>query len=162
MMSGPELPSKISSSEEALACIMNLIKRLDDKCLRLDKPTSRKIFASSDLATDLSSGLFYGVAIAPGFRGPSNHDPHISRLRTQTRFFTPLSCDLEPDITKPNPRKIFASSEMAPDPSSGLDSGLVIAQGFCGPSNHQWDQTMLQNSKLQIQPQAVPVSHQFQ
>ena len=48
----------------------------------LIKPTSRKIFASSDLATDLSSGLDYGVALVPGFRGPSNHDPHISRLRT--------------------------------------------------------------------------------
>ena len=98
------------------------------------------------------------MEIAPGFRGPSNHDPHISRLRTQTWFCTPLSCDLEPDITKPTPRNIFASSEMAPDPSSGLDSGLVINQGFCGPSNHQRDQTTIQNSKLQMQPQAVPVS----
>ena len=89
----------------------------------LTKLNSRKIFASSDLATDLSSGLDYGLAIAPVFHGPSNHDPHISRLRTQTRFFTPLSCDLEPDITKPTPRNIFASSDMDTDPSAGFNSG---------------------------------------
>ena len=161
MMSGPELPYKISSSEKILACLEKIIKGVDDLCLHLNKvrlhdnkvhyqlqtmirnfklqmqpqakpvsdffiltkPTSRNIFASSDLATDLSSGLDYGVAITPGFRGPSNHDPHISHLRTQTRFFTPLSCDLEPDITKPTPRKIFASSDMAPDPSASFNSG---------------------------------------
>ena len=179
MMSGPELPYKISSSEEALALLRKsseealalprkIINRIDDLskrfdnlcdnlCLHLDKvhhqnqtmlrnsklqiqpqavpvsnfsilikPTSRKIFASSDMATDLSSGLDYGVAIAPGFRGSSNHDPHISRLRTQTRFFTPLSCDIEPDTTKPNPRKIFASSDLAPD----LDPVQAIAPVF--------------------------------
>ena len=102
MMSGPELPYLISSSdealallrkssEEALALLRKITKRIDDfckrfdnlcdnLCFRLDKPTSRKIFASSDLATDLSSRLDYGVSIAPGFRGPSNHYPHISRL----------------------------------------------------------------------------------
>ena len=61
--------------------------------------------------------------------------------------------------TKPTSRKTVASSDLAPDPSYDLDSGGVIARGFCGPSNHQRDQTMLQNFKLQIQPQAVPVSH---
>ena len=70
----------------------------------LTKPTSRNIFGSSDLTTDLSAGLDSGRAIAQGFHGPSNHDPHISRLQTQTRFFTPLICDLEPEITKPTPR----------------------------------------------------------
>ena len=168
MMSVPELPYIISTSEEALALLRKITKRVDDLCKRFDnlcenlclhldkvhqqnqtmlqnfrlqmqpqavpvsdfsiliKPTSRKIFASSDLATDLSSGLDYGVAIAPGFRGPSNHDPHISRLRTQTWFFTPLSCDLEPDITKPTPRKIFASSDLNPD----LDPVQAIAPVF--------------------------------
>ena len=61
-------------------------------------------------------------------------------------------------LTKPISRKKVASSDMASDPSSGLDYGVVIAQGFCGPPNHQPDQTMLQNSKLQMQPQAVHVS----
>ena len=93
----------------------------DNFCLHL-----HNIFASSDLATDLSSGLDYGVTITPGFHGPPNHDPHISRIQTQTRFFTPLSCDLEPDITKPTPRKIFASSDMDPD----LDPVQAIAPVF--------------------------------
>ena len=73
------------------------------------------------------------VAIATGFRGPSNHDPHISRLQTQTRLFTPLSCDIEPEITKPIPRKIFASSDLATDPSDSIGSRGVIAQGLRGP-----------------------------
>ena len=42
------------------------------------------------------------------------------------RFFTPLSCDLEPEITKPTPRKIFASSDLAPD----LDPVQAIAPVF--------------------------------
>ena len=62
-------------------------------------------------------------------------------------------------LTKPTSRKTVSSSDLAPDPSSHIDSGEVIARGFRGPSNHQRDQTMLQNFKLQIQPQAVPVSH---
>ena len=86
MMSVPELPYKISFSEEALALLRKITKRVDDLCKRFDNLCDNlclhldKIFASSDLATDLSSGLDYGVAIAPGFRGPSNHYPHISRL----------------------------------------------------------------------------------
>ena len=39
----------------------------------------------------------------------------------------------EPDITKTTPRKIFASSDLATDPSAGLNYGGLIAQGFCGP-----------------------------
>ena len=45
----------------------------------------------------------------------------------------PLSFDLEPNITKPTSRKIVVSSDLGPDPSAGLDSGGVIAQGFRGP-----------------------------
>ena len=33
-------------------------------------------------------------------------------------------------LTKPTSRKTVASSDLDPDPSSGLDSGGVIAQGF--------------------------------
>ena len=33
-------------------------------------------------------------------------------------------------LTNPTSRKTVASSDMAPDPSFGLDSGGVIAQGF--------------------------------
>ena len=49
------------------------------------------------------------------------------------RLFTPLICDLEPDITKPTSRKIFVSYDLSPDTSSGLDSEGVIDQGFRGP-----------------------------
>ena len=95
MMAGPELPHKISSSEESLACLRRITDDLRELRLSLNKPTSNK----------------------PG-----------------------------------------ASSYLDPDPSSNIYSGGVIAQGFCGPSNHQWDQIMLRNFMLQIQPQAVPVS----
>ena len=102
----------------------------------LTKPTARKILASSYLATDPPSGLDSKGTIAQGFRVPSNNDPHISRLLKQTQLYTPLSCDIEPDITKPTPRKIFSSSDLATDTSAGLDSEGAIAQGFRGPSNH--------------------------
>ena len=99
----------------------------------LTKPTYRKIVTSFDLATDPSAGLDYGGGISQGFRGPSNHDPHISHLQIQTRFFTPLSCDLEPDITKTTPRKIVVSSDLASYPSTSIGSRGVMAQGFRGP-----------------------------
>ena len=63
MMSGPELPYIISSSEEALALLRKITKRLDYLILHLDKPTSRKIFASSGLAPDPSFGLDSGGLI---------------------------------------------------------------------------------------------------
>ena len=62
------------------------------------------------------------------------HDWKVHRsLRTQMRFFTPLSCDLEPDITKPNPRKIVVSSDLDLDTSTSFGSGGVTYQGFRGP-----------------------------
>ena len=129
MMSGPELPYKISSSEEILACLRKITKEVDDLRLHLNKvrlhdnkvhyqfqtmlrnfklhmqpqakpvsdfyiltkPTSRNIFASSDLATDLSAGLDYGGAIAQGFRGTSNHDPHIYHAFEHRRGSSHLS-----------------------------------------------------------------------
>ena len=33
------------------------------------------------------------------------------------KFFTPLQCDLEPEINKPTSRKIFVSYNLSPDPS---------------------------------------------
>ena len=175
MMSGPELPYKISSSEEATACLRKMTKicldlkeinqwntkivddlrnylrlglnkvqqryqeMLQDFKLQmqpqavpvsdssiLTKPTSRKIVISSDLAPDSSAGLDYDGVISQGFRGTSNHDPHISRLWTQTRFFTHLSCDIEPDITKPTSRKIFVSSDLALDLSAPLYPHFII------------------------------------
>ena len=68
--------------------------------------------------------------ISQVFSETSNIDPHTSRLRTQTRFFTPLSCDLEPIITMPNPKKIVVSTDLAPDMPADLNSGRVIARVF--------------------------------
>ena len=107
--------------------------------ISLAKVTTEKIFVSTDLGTDLDPVQ----AIARVFSETSNHDPHTSHLRTQTRFFTPLSCDLETEITKPTSRKIVVSSDLGPDPSAGFDSKGLIDRGFRGPSNHQRDQTML-------------------
>ena len=119
-MSGPELPYEISSSKETTKIVDDLLLHLNEMQLHDNKPTSRNIVASSDLATYPSAGIDSGGAIAQGFRRPSNHEPHISRLQTQTRFFTHLSCDLETDITKPTPRKIVVSSDLAPDPPASL------------------------------------------
>ena len=87
--------------------------------LSLSKVTLHNIFVSSDLAPDLDP--FQGITQV--FSEPSNLYPQTSRLQTQTRFVTPLSCDLKPDITKPNSRKIVISDETKPsksDPSSFL------------------------------------------
>ena len=55
-------------------------------------------------------------------------------------------------LNKPTSKMTVASYDLAPDTSSGINYGGVIAQGFCGSSNHQWNQIMLRNFKLQIQP----------
>ena len=99
----------------------------------LTKPNYSKIFVLSDLAPDPSAGLDSGGVITRVFSETSNHDPHISRLKTQTRFITPPICDIETEITKPTYRKIFVSSDMGIDASAGFDSKGLIAQGFCGP-----------------------------
>ena len=96
---------------------------------------SREIVVSSDLAPDLDPVQ----AITPVFSETS-------------KFFTPLQCDLEPEINKPTSKKIDVSSNLSPDPSSdlasrkivissdldpdpsaGLDFTGVIAQGFSEP-----------------------------
>ena len=77
----------------------------------------------------------------------------ISRVFSKTsKFFTPLQCDLEPEIHKPTSRNIVVSynlypdpsadlasrnivvsSDLAPDPSAGLNFKGVTSQGFRGP-----------------------------
>ena len=164
MMSGPELPYKISSSEEALACLRNTTKIIydwrNDLWLDLNKPTSRNTVASSDLAPDLSAGLDFGGVIAQGFRGPSNHQRDQTMLQNAKLQMQPQSVPVSgfSILTKPTSRKTVTSYDLAPDPSASLNFGGVIAQGFCVPSNHQRYQTMFRNFKLQMQPQAVPVS----
>ena len=110
--------------------------------LSLSKVTSQKIFVSDDLNPDL-----YPVQA-------------IARVSCKTsKFFTPIQCDLEPEINKPTSRKIVVPYNLPPDPSTdlasrkivilsdldpdlsaGLDFKGVIAQGFCGPFilNSSW------------------------
>ena len=101
--------------------------------ISISNVNSRNIFVSADLAPDLSADIDHVQVISRVFREPSNIDPHISLLQTQTRFVISLSCDLEPDITKPTSRNILVSSDMAPDMSAGINYGRVIAQVFREP-----------------------------
>ena len=57
------------------------------------------------------------------FRKPSNLEPLTLRLYTQKGFVTPLSCNFEPDITKPISRKIVVAADLYPDMSAGLNFG---------------------------------------
>ena len=95
---------------------------LNELRLHLNKVTSQKIFISADLAPDFDPVQ----GIDRVFSESSNLDPHTSHLRNQTRFITPLSCDLETDIIKPTSRKIFVSDDLSPD----LAPVHVIARVF--------------------------------
>ena len=57
---------------------------------------------------------------------PSGIDPHASRLWTQKRFVTSLSCDLEPDIPIPTYQDIFILNGMTPELSAVIDPGWAI------------------------------------
>ena len=150
MMSGPELPSKISSHEEALACLRRMVDDLRELRLSLNNHTSKKTDASSDLAPDPSSSLDYEGVIAQGFCGPYNHQWDQTMLQNFKLQIQPQAVPVSDlsILTKPTSRNTVASSDMSPHPSSGINSVVVIAQGFCGPSSHQQDQTMLRNFKL--------------
>ena len=101
----------------------------------LTKPTSKKTVASSDMAPDPSSGLDYRGVIAQGFRGPSNHQQDQTMLKIFKLQMQPQAVPVSDVsiLTKPTSRKNVASSDLAPDPSAGLDSGGVIDHGFLGP-----------------------------
>ena len=84
-----------------------------------NKVTSQKIVLSAGIAPDIDHLQVINQVLSK----PSISNPQTSRLQTQTRFITPLSCDLELDITKPTSRKIVVSAETKPsksDPSSSL------------------------------------------
>ena len=106
--------------------------------LDLNKPTSRKTVSPSDLDPDPSAGLDSGGVISKGFRGPSNHQRDQTMLRKYKLQMKPQAVPVSDFsiLTKPNSRNIVASSDLATDPSAGLDYGGVIAQGFRGTSNH--------------------------
>ena len=61
------------------------------------KVNYHKILFSSDMGPDIDPIQ----AITIVFIEPPNHETHTSRLRNKTRFFTPLSCDIEPNISFP-------------------------------------------------------------
>ena len=80
MMSGRKLPHKISSSEEVLAFLRSItkicldLKEINQRSIKitdyvrelrlgLNKPTSKKTVALSDLSPDPSYGLDYGGVI---------------------------------------------------------------------------------------------------
>ena len=113
------------------------------------------------MAPDPSYNLDSGGVIARGLCGPSNHQWDQTMLRNSKLQIQPQAVPVSnfSILTKPTSRKTVASSDMDPDTSAGLYSIGIIAKGFHGPSNHQRDQTMLRNFRLQIQPQALPVSN---
>ena len=92
----------------------------------LSKVTSH-IFFSADMDPDLLAGFYNFQGIGQVFFEPSNIDHHTSRLRTQTRFITSLSCDLKPDINKPISREILVSYDLALDMSASIYSGREIS-----------------------------------
>ena len=108
--------------------------------LSLSKANSRNISVSDDLYPDLWVCLDPVQGFTEFFCEHSNIDPHTLSFKTQMLFVTPLSWDLEPDITKPNPWNISVSSDLAPDMSDHIDSGQVIARVFCEPFllNSSW------------------------
>ena len=87
-------------------------------------------------------------AITQVFSEPSNHEPKTPRLWTQTRFVTPLSCDIEPDINKPTSKNIFVSADLDTD----LDPVQAITQVFSKPSNHDPQTPHLRNQTQLVIP----------
>ena len=130
MMSGSDIPYKISSSEEALACLRNTTNIIDEW--------------RDDLRLNFNEMHQRNQTMIRSFK---------LQIQPQAVPVSDISI-----LTKPTFRKIVVSSDLDPDTSAGLNSEEVIAQVFRGPSNHQQDQTMLRNFKLQMKPQAVPVS----
>ena len=58
----------------------------------------------------------------------SNINPHSSQIWTQTWFLKFISCDLEPDTTKPTYQKIVISADLSPDMSAGFGSDMYISR----------------------------------
>ena len=127
----------------------------------INKPTSKKNVVSSNLSPDPSADLASRKIVVL-----SDPDPNIDPVQAivpvfseTSKLFTPIQCDLEPEINNPTSRKIVVSSNLSPypsadiayskivvssdldpDPSAGLDFKGVIAQGFSGPFllNSSW------------------------
>ena len=87
-------------------------KTVSGSDISISKDTPYNILVSSNMDTDLSAGITPVRGIARVFRKHYNIEPHTSRLLTQTRFVTSLSCDLETNITIPTSRKIVVSADL--------------------------------------------------
>ena len=104
-MSGPELPYKISSSEEIIACLRKMTKIVDDFC--------------NHLRLDLNKVHQRDQTMLRNFK-----------LQMQPQEVPVSGFSI---LTNPTSRKTVASSDLNPDQSAGIYYGGVIAQGFRGP-----------------------------
>ena len=125
MMLGPELPYKIFYSEEILACLRKITKIVDDLCdhVRLD---INKVHHQNQ--TMLRN---FRLQMIPHQQNQIMLRNFKLQMQPQAVPFSDFSI-----LTNPASRKIFVSSDLAPDTSASLDYGGVINQGFRGPSNH--------------------------
>ena len=127
----------------------------------INKPNSKKIVISSNLLPDplddlASREIVVSYDLAIVLDPVESIAPVFSE---NSKSFTPLQCDIEPEVNKstsrnidvssnlsPDPssdlasRKIVVSSDLDPDPSAGLNFTRVIAQGFNKPFilNSSW------------------------
>ena len=94
MISGPDIPYKISSSEEILACLRNITKIVDD----------------------LRDHLCLGLNKA--------HQQYHTMLRNVKLQMQPQAVPVTyfSILIKPTSRNIIISSDLDPDPSASLDS----------------------------------------
>ena len=138
MMSGSELPYKISSSEEILACIRKIIKIVDDFCDHLRLGLNKVHHQNQTMLRN------FKLQMQPHQRNQTMLRNSKLQMQPQTVSVSDFSIS-----TKPTYRNIVVSSDLDPDLSAGIDSGGVIAQGFRGPSNHQQNQTIFRNFQIQ-------------
>ena len=104
---------KLQNLKLQMQSMVNLLTVSD---LSISKVTSQKIFVSDDLNPDLDPVQ----EIAPVFSETS-------------KFFTPLQCDLEPEMNNSTSRKIDDSSNLPPDPSSDLASRKIVVSSDLDP-----------------------------
>ena len=102
---------------------------------KINKPTSKKIVISSNLPPGPSANIASREIVVSSDLDP-DLDPvqAIAPVFSETsKFFTPIQCDLEPEINKPNSRKIDVSSNLSPDPSSDLASRKIVVSSDLDP-----------------------------
>ena len=86
----------------------------EDKNLTITQLTSEDSISKSETSCLRNPTQVIKVSSCQQLNIPKSE---TSPLWTKTRFATPLSCDLKPDITKPNSRKISVSAKTKPSNS---------------------------------------------